>query len=421
MKTCETVKIRLTQAALAAVAAAFLISCASIGYAEFANQNKPIKGLSLRWAFKVSDKELFDLWPREQSAPAYADGVIYVSGRDGELFALDSEKLTVIWKSKLKEPVTALPVVHKGVLYAADGNGYMCALDAKTGEQKWRAFLNDEAAAKPVIDGDFLYVKTSSGSIFSLSLADGAKKWQIDADAPDGMLVRSASSPIIIDGLLVASLAGARIIAADKTSGKQKWLAAMDVPKSNLVDDAASDPIYDAASGQIIAAFYENGLVSVSPKDGSILWTYNKLTRITGASLINGILIVSSPASGLVGLTIPSGKETKPVQTWSLRACATDKVNPSKVIPWGQVFVFSCTSSDSGINVLSPFDDKTKPQLLTAFSPGNGVYSMPAVMNDYSLAALSNGGYLYVLDYVYHGLNKPKAIPSDTNGSDFLK
>jgi hypothetical protein len=62
VKTCETVKIRLTQAALAAVAAAFLISCASIGYAEFANQNKPIKGLSLRWAFKVSTKA-FRLWP----------------------------------------------------------------------------------------------------------------------------------------------------------------------------------------------------------------------------------------------------------------------------------------------------------------------------------------------------------------------
>jgi outer membrane protein assembly factor BamB len=80
-------------------------------------------------------------------APIYANGVVYITGPDGTVYAIDGKKGTLIWRAypgagaygnaqSLTPPVVASGLVvvgsPDGVLYAIGGDGDTAALNAKT-------------------------------------------------------------------------------------------------------------------------------------------------------------------------------------------------------------------------------------------------------------------------------------------------
>jgi outer membrane protein assembly factor BamB len=91
------------------------------------------------WTFEIDFQIPF--------APVYADGVLYITGPDGTVYAIDGKKGTLIWRAypgararsiaeSLTPPVVASSLVvvgsPDGVLYAIGGDGDTAALNAKT-------------------------------------------------------------------------------------------------------------------------------------------------------------------------------------------------------------------------------------------------------------------------------------------------
>lgn len=83
--------------------------------------------------------------------PTFADGKIIYNTLDDNTLAVDAEKGTLVWKTKvgdedLGETVTMAPIVVKNVVLVGDSGGELgvrgklTALDVKTGKILWRAF-----------------------------------------------------------------------------------------------------------------------------------------------------------------------------------------------------------------------------------------------------------------------------------------
>ncbi len=86
-----------------------------------------------------------------------ANGVVYVSSYDGNLYALNASTGAQLWSNPA--PVFSSPAVANGVVYIATENGNMFALNASTGAQLWTYLAGD---VSPVVVNGTLYVGSAA-------------------------------------------------------------------------------------------------------------------------------------------------------------------------------------------------------------------------------------------------------------------
>jgi outer membrane protein assembly factor BamB len=104
------------------------------------------------------------------SAPAVADGVIYLSALLRAVTALDASTGAVRWHVATNVAGDAVPAVANGVVYVGFADGAVDALDAGTGARRWR-FQTDRAwglLLSPVVANGAVYV-SSGASLYALS------------------------------------------------------------------------------------------------------------------------------------------------------------------------------------------------------------------------------------------------------------
>src|SRR6185295_13226913 len=111
------------------------------------------------------------------SSPAVVNGVVYVGGFDGVLYALDAETGTTQWTflSEFErrfegkrlhgyppgyqtipdswDLYTSSPAVFNGRVYFGSGDGNVYAVDAKTGLLQWKFATGDVVHTSPAVVG----------------------------------------------------------------------------------------------------------------------------------------------------------------------------------------------------------------------------------------------------------------------------
>jgi len=202
------------------------------------------------------------------------------------------------WQSdKAGQGYAGLAVV-KGVVYTMGARGedeYAIALDAKGGE-KWATKLgpvHDWKAnswshgpnATPAVDGGLVYCLSSKGMLKCLDL-DGKEKWKKDLPKDMAGEVNAIGggipkfgwgytwSPVIDGDQLILSVGGNQglIAALDKKSGEELW-------RSKDVKVPATYATGTLATIHGVKQFiyvHQKGIVSVSTKDGALLWKHDR-------------------------------------------------------------------------------------------------------------------------------------------------
>jgi outer membrane protein assembly factor BamB len=105
--------------------------------------------LSVRWSFPTGGVIA--------DTPAVANGTVFFGSWDGYLYAVDAVSGSLKWKSYLGTDssvacdlgtvgITSSPGVANGVVYVGGGDGNLYALDALTGQTKWKIFVGDNSA-----------------------------------------------------------------------------------------------------------------------------------------------------------------------------------------------------------------------------------------------------------------------------------
>ena len=93
--------------------------------------------------------------------PAVSDGLAYLGGYNGKIYAFNSSSLETRWiypREDSLEPLVSGPVVAQGKVYIGGSDGKLYALDAETGDREWEFQTGDKIWSTPAIDEDMLYI-----------------------------------------------------------------------------------------------------------------------------------------------------------------------------------------------------------------------------------------------------------------------
>jgi alcohol dehydrogenase (cytochrome c) len=213
-----------------------------------------------------------------EAAPIVVDGVMYVSGWDGYLWALDARTGEQLWLYKHEIPldvplccgnVNRGVAVAEGRVYMATINGYLIAIDATSGRLVWQQPFADvrageSATAAPLVVKNLVIVGSSGaeygvrGHIDAFDLRTGARAWR-RYNVPRPGEPGSESWP-----------AGAW-----ERGGGTSWITGTYDPELDLVYWGTGNPgpVFDAGPrpGNNL---YTSSVVAFDPDDGSLRWHY---------------------------------------------------------------------------------------------------------------------------------------------------
>ena len=173
-------------------------------------------------------------------------------------------------------------------LGARGGIEYVIALDRATGKKVWehqngRRFENDRGdgpRSTPTVDGDRLYVLGGSGDLTCLEHDTGRRVWTINLVEKFGGVNPYwgySESPLIVGDRLLVNAGGRRasIVAVNKADGSTLWQQHSDGA------GYSSPMLMRTGSLSQVIFFTESRTLAVDPRDGRLLWSYNKAANGT--------------------------------------------------------------------------------------------------------------------------------------------
>src|SRR5688572_2541686 len=173
-------------------------------------------------------------------------------------------------------------------LGARAGIEYVVALDRATGKKLWetqngRRFENDRGdgpRSTPTVEGDRLYVLGGSGDLTCLENATGKKIWSINIVQKFGGVNPYwgySESPLIVGDRILVNTGSRRagIAAVAKADGATLWQQHSDGA------GYSSPMLMRTGSLNQVIFFTENRTMAVDPRDGRLLWSYNKANNGT--------------------------------------------------------------------------------------------------------------------------------------------
>jgi len=173
-------------------------------------------------------------------------------------------------------------------LGARAGVEYVIALDRATGKKVWetqngRRFENDRGdgpRSTPTVEGDRLYVLGGNGDLTCLEHATGKKIWSVNIVQRFGGVNPYwgySESPLILGDRILVNTGGrgAGIAAVSTADGSTLWR------QHNDGAGYSSPMLMRTGSLNQVIFFTEDRALAVDPRDGRLLWSYNKANNGT--------------------------------------------------------------------------------------------------------------------------------------------
>jgi len=215
-----------------------------------------------------------------EAAPIVIDGVMFLSGWDGYVWALDAVTGGELWRYKHEIPldtplccgnVNRGVAVAQGKVFLATLSGRLVALDARTGDKVWtKAFADpragESATIAPLVVKDMVFVGSSGaefgirGHIDAFDVETGERRWRrytIPAPGEPGF----ESWPQ--DGEAWAR------------GGGSTWITPAYDPELDLMYWGTGNPSPDYDGGVRPGDnLYTSSVIAIDPDDGTLRWHY---------------------------------------------------------------------------------------------------------------------------------------------------
>ncbi len=180
-------------------------------------------------AFSVKKSTGKARWSREiatrnASAPAYSDGMIYISNLEpGQVIALNTRDGSVAWKRPLPGRTESSPAVVGDRVIAGCECGTLYAFDKKTGKSLWEADLGGQLKAAPAISDGVAYIGDYSGTMSAVRINDGSIKWQSSSQGTGVAAGAFYGTAAVAFGRVYAGAKDGRVYSFDKETGDLAW------------------------------------------------------------------------------------------------------------------------------------------------------------------------------------------------------
>ncbi|MCW2722764.1 PQQ-dependent dehydrogenase, methanol/ethanol family [Pseudonocardia sp.] len=215
-----------------------------------------------------------------EAAPIVVNGIMFLSGWDGWVWALDARTGTEIWRYKHATPydvslccgnVNRGVAVAKGRVFVVTPNAHVLALDATTGKRVWDQTYGDvrageSATVAPLIVKNMVVVGSSGGEfgvrghLDAFDLDTGERVWRCYTVPKPG---EPGSETWPADGEAWAR------------GGANCWLTGTFDPETNLLYVGTGNPAPDFDGGVREGDnLYTDSIIAVDADAGQIRWHY---------------------------------------------------------------------------------------------------------------------------------------------------
>jgi outer membrane protein assembly factor BamB len=165
---------------------------------------------------------------------------------------------------------------------------YVLAFDAASGQRLWETasgqrFRNEQGdgpRGTPTVEAGRVYALGGSGELAALDAATGNRIWSVNLVQQFGGTTPYwgySESPLIVGDRLIVNAGGRRasIVAINTQDGKTLW--------QNHNDEAgySSPMLLRTGSLQQVVFFTGQRALAVDPRDGRLLWSYNRVANGT--------------------------------------------------------------------------------------------------------------------------------------------
>ena len=166
--------------------------------------------------------------------PAVWEGLVYVAGYNGRLYAVNSKEGEVKWQYPPKDELNLKPIVGGAVVAQekvlfGDSDGKVYAVDAASGGEAWREPFEtgDKVWSTPAINGDIVYVVSFDKKLYALNIADGSQRWEFETEGA------IAATPLVHNNAVYFGSFDRHFYAVDASNGKQLWRFPLDDEDGN--------------------------------------------------------------------------------------------------------------------------------------------------------------------------------------------
>jgi outer membrane protein assembly factor BamB len=201
---------------------------------------------------------------------AAADGRFFAASVAGWLYALDEKTGKLIWKAELDRSrerweVSAVTVAD-GVVYVGQ-HSYIAAFDSRTGKRAWeqRNGNNDwlpSTYSIPTVADDKLVV-VSRQAACALNIKTGEVAWKLP----------TRFNGCTINNGIIYTIKNEVFTALALADGKTMWAM-----KDKIGDACSSAALAD---DKLVIGTEDGRVCAISPKDGSIIWSFQTGTTLT--------------------------------------------------------------------------------------------------------------------------------------------
>lgn len=193
---------------------------------------------------------------------------VYVGSPDNNLYALDADTGSQVWKFQTRGSTTSSPAVADDTVYIGSRDENLYAIDTETGTKKWhfktRGNFNHSS---PLISDDTVYIGNSDCCLYAIDRESGTKKWEFETE--NWIL----TPPRIDDGIVYFGSKDYNLYAVDASSGIQEWSFRTKDPLSSL-STVVDGVIYAGSQDNTLYAVKagrKSNSISDGLQDGTIL------------------------------------------------------------------------------------------------------------------------------------------------------
>jgi outer membrane protein assembly factor BamB len=233
-----------------------------------------VGSIGLDWSFTTGGEIYL-------SAPAVANGVVYVGSTDFNLYALNSSTGALLWKYATANGVYSSPAVANGVVYFGSQDSNLYALNATTGTLLWKYTTGRAVESSPTVANGVVYVGSDDCNLYALNGHTGALLWKYTAGGA------VYSSPAWANGVVYFGSADNSLYALNGHTGALLW------NYTTLGGIDGSSPA--VANGVVYVGSNDENIYALDAPTGSPLWQYTTGNAVySGSAVANGVVYAGS-------------------------------------------------------------------------------------------------------------------------------
>ena len=199
------------------------------------------------------------------------------------LYGLDADSGDLVWKYETDNFINGTPAVYKGTAIFGGCDGYLHQVDLRTGELKQKIDVATYVASSAAVDRNLAFVGDHDGRFSCVDLESGMIKWTWEDEL---VHLPFLASPAVSSERVIIGCEDKNIYCFDRSSGGLKW-------KFNTGSRVIASVV--VAPNGVLTANMRGDLNILDIRDGSVLWTYELGSAVSGnPSVMEGKFFVTA-------------------------------------------------------------------------------------------------------------------------------